>query len=101
MNSERIGRPPASTCTGKLIREAEGGSEGGDPSLYNRVGDLAHKAGDDVAAHCEAWEQAVHRYADLGFLNSAIALCGKILRLDPHRLHHPIWSWHACRPANG
>ena len=70
----------------QAIREAEGGSEGGDPSLYNRVGDLAHKAGDDVAA-CEAWEQAVHRYADLGFLNSAIALCGKILRLDPTRLH--------------
>ena len=70
----------------QAIREAEGGSEGGDPSLYNRVGDLAHKAGDDVAA-CEAWEQAVHRYADLGFLNSAIALCGKILRLDPRRHH--------------
>ena len=70
----------------QAIREAEGGSEGGDPSLYNRVGDLAHKAGDDASA-CEAWEQAVHRYADLGFLNSAIALGGKILRLDPQRLH--------------
>ena len=70
----------------QAIREAEGGAEGGDPSLYNRVGDLAHKAGDDVAA-CEAWEQAVHRYTDLGFLNSAVALCGKILRLDPQRLH--------------
>lgn len=68
----------------QAIRETEGGSEGGDPSLYNRVGDLAHKAGDDVSA-CEAWEQAVHRYAELGFLNSAIALCGKILRLDPQR----------------
>jgi tetratricopeptide (TPR) repeat protein len=70
----------------QAIREAEGGSEGGDPSLYNRVGDLAHKAGDDAAA-CEAWEQAVARYGDLGFLNSAIALCGKILRLDPSRVH--------------
>ncbi len=70
----------------EAIREAEGGSEGGDPSLYNRVGDLAHKAGDNVAA-CEAWEQAVSRYGDLGFLNSAIALCGKILRLDPSRVH--------------
>ena len=70
----------------QAIREAEGGSEGGDPSLYNRVGDLAHKAGDDAAA-CEAWEQAVTRYGDLGFLNSAIALCGKILRLDPSRVH--------------
>jgi tetratricopeptide (TPR) repeat protein len=70
----------------EAIREAEGGSEGGDPSLYNRVGDLAHKAGDNGAA-CEAWEQAVTRYGDLGFLNSAIALCGKILRLDPSRVH--------------
>lgn len=70
----------------QAIQETEAGSEGGDPSLYNRVGDLAHKAGDDVAA-CEAWEQAVTRYGDLGFLNSAIALCGKILRLDPSRLH--------------
>ncbi len=70
----------------QAIREAEGGSDGGDPSLYNRVGDLAHKAGDDAAA-CEAWEQAVTRYGDLGFLNSAIALCGKILRLDPSRVH--------------
>ena len=69
----------------QAIRETEAGSEGGDPSLYNRVGDLAHKAGDDASA-CEAWEQAVHRYAELGFLNSAIALCGKILRLDPQRL---------------
>jgi tetratricopeptide (TPR) repeat protein len=70
----------------EAIREAEGSSEGGDPSLYNRVGDLAHKAGDNAAA-CEAWEQAVSRYGDLGFLNSAIALCGKILRLDPTRVH--------------
>jgi tetratricopeptide (TPR) repeat protein len=70
----------------QAIREAEGGLEGGDPSLYNRVGDLAHKAGDNAAA-CEAWEQAVARYGDLGFLNSAIALCGKILRLDPTRVH--------------
>ncbi len=64
-----------------------GGGRGlgrGDPSLFNRVGDLAHKAGDDAAA-CEAWDQAVSRYADLGFLNSAIALCGKIIRADPHR----------------
>ncbi|HEY4321840.1 MAG TPA: tetratricopeptide repeat protein [Gemmatimonadales bacterium] len=69
----------------QAIREAEGGAEGGDPSLYNRIGDLAHKAGDDTAA-CEAWEQAVSRYGDLGFLNSAVALCGKILRVAPQRL---------------
>lgn len=70
----------------QALRDGESGSEGGDPSLYNRIGDLAHKSGDDVAA-CEAWEQAVVRYGDLGFLNSAIALGGKILRVNPGRLH--------------
>lgn len=70
----------------QAIRDADGASEGGDPSLFNRIGDLAHKSGDDAAA-CEAWEQAVIRYGDLGFLNSAIALGGKILRVNPGRLH--------------
>ncbi|MGH7593094.1 MAG: tetratricopeptide repeat protein [Gemmatimonadales bacterium] len=70
----------------QAIRDADGGAEGGDPSLFNRIGDLAHKSGDDAAA-CEAWEQAVIRYGDLGFLNSAIALGGKILRVNPGRLH--------------
>jgi len=69
----------------QAIREAEGSADAGDPSLHNRIGDLAHKAGNDVDA-CEAWEQAVARYADLGFLNSAIGLCGKILRVDPRRV---------------
>jgi tetratricopeptide (TPR) repeat protein len=70
----------------QALRDGESGSEGGDPSLFNRIGDLAHKSGDDAAA-CEAWEQAVIRYGDLGFLNSAIALGGKILRVNPGRLH--------------
>jgi tetratricopeptide (TPR) repeat protein len=70
----------------QALRDGESGSEGGDPSLFNRIGDLAHKSGNDVAA-CEAWEQAVVRYGDLGFLNSAIALGGKILRVNPGRLH--------------
>jgi tetratricopeptide (TPR) repeat protein len=77
---------PAIELYRQALREAEGASEGGDPSLYNRIGDLAHKSGDDVAA-CEAWEQAVIRYGELGFLNSAIALVGKILRVKPDRLH--------------
>lgn len=69
----------------QAIREAEGGAEGGDPSIFNRIGDLALKAGDATAA-CEAWEQAVARYADLGLINSAIALCNKILRVKPDRI---------------
>lgn len=69
----------------QAIRAAEGGSEAADPSLYNRIGDLEQKAGNDRAA-CEAWEQAAARYGEQGFFNNAIALCGKILRLDPSRL---------------
>ena len=69
----------------QAIREAESGSEAGDPSLYNRIGDLEHKSGNDQAA-CEAWEQGAARYADHGFFNNAIALGGKILRIDPTRV---------------
>ncbi len=68
----------------QAIREGEGGSEGADPQLYNRIGDLEHKSGDSHAA-CEAWEHGATRYAEQGFFNNAIALCGKILRLDPDR----------------
>jgi len=70
----------------QAIREGEGGVEGSDPAIYNRIGDLAHKAGDVLAA-CEAWEQAATRYGEQGFFNNAIALCGKILRLEPNRIH--------------
>ncbi|MEO5825482.1 MAG: tetratricopeptide repeat protein [Gemmatimonadales bacterium] len=68
----------------QAIREGEGGSEGADPQLYNRIGDLEQKSGDSHAA-CEAWEHGATRYAEQGFFNNAIALCGKILRLDPGR----------------
>lgn len=68
----------------QAIREGEGGSEGADPQLYNRIGDLEHKSG-DLHAACEAWEHGATRYAEQGFFNNAIALCGKILRLDPAR----------------
>ncbi len=70
----------------QAIREGEGGVEGSDPAIYNRIGDLSLKAGDILAA-CEAWEQAATRYGEQGFFNNAIALCGKILRLDPNRIH--------------
>ena len=58
--------------------------EAQDPSLFNRVGDLELKAGNQSAA-VTAYERAAHIYADQGFLNNAIALCGKILRVEPRR----------------
>ena len=58
--------------------------EPGDPSLYNRIGDLEIKAGEPVQA-LRAYEMAADTYADQGFFNNAIALCGKILRVNPGR----------------
>lgn len=66
-----------------LAELAEAG-EPADPSLYNRVGDLELKAG-DLHGALQAYEHAVATYADQGFFNNAIALCGKILRVDPAR----------------
>ena len=70
----------------QAIREAEesGGEGTQDPALYNRVGDLEMKAG-DAPASLRAYEQAAELYADQGFFNNAIALCGKILRVNPSR----------------
>lgn len=70
----------------KAIQEFEAGPEPTpDLSLYNRVGDLYLKINDSTAA-VRSYERAVDLYADQGFLNNAIALCGKILRINPSRL---------------
>ena len=71
----------------QAIREAEAasGETTQDPGLYNRVGDLQLKAGDLLSA-LRAYEEAAELYADQGFFNNAIALCGKILRIDPNRV---------------
>ncbi|HET9275260.1 MAG TPA: tetratricopeptide repeat protein, partial [Gemmatimonadales bacterium] len=69
----------------QAIREAEDAGEGAqDPGLYNRVGDLELKAGDTVSG-LRAYEQAAELYAEQGFFNNAIALCQKILRVNPAR----------------
>ena len=69
----------------KALREFEEGGEGVlDPSLYNRIGDLEMKDGDSTAA-IRAYEQASDLYTEQGFFNNAIALCSKILRVNPAR----------------
>ena len=69
----------------QAIKEAEESGEGSqDPALYNRVGDLELKAGDTVSG-LRAYEQAAELYAEQGFFNNAIALCQKILRVNPGR----------------
>ena len=69
----------------KAIQQIESGAETSpDLSLYNRVGDLYLKT-NDTAAAVRSYERAVDLYADQGFFNNAIALCGKILRVNPGR----------------
>ncbi len=69
----------------KAIQQIESGAETSpDLSLYNRVGDLYLKV-NDTAAAVRSYERAVDLYADQGFFNNAIALCGKILRVNPGR----------------
>jgi tetratricopeptide (TPR) repeat protein len=69
----------------KAIQQAESGSETSpDLSLYNRVGDLYLKINETTEA-VRSYERAVDLYADQGFFNNAIALCGKILRVNPGR----------------
>jgi tetratricopeptide (TPR) repeat protein len=69
----------------KAIQQIESGKDTTpDLSLYNRVGDLYLKVGDTAAA-VRHYERAVELYADQGFFNNAIALCGKILRVNPGR----------------
>jgi tetratricopeptide (TPR) repeat protein len=69
----------------KAIQQIESGAETSpDLSLYNRVGDLYLKI-NDTASAVRSYERAVDIYADQGFFNNAIALCGKILRVNPGR----------------
>lgn len=70
----------------KAIQEFESGQDTvPDVSIYNRVGDLHLKANEPAAA-VQVYERAVDLYADQGFSNNAIALCGKILRVNPGRV---------------
>jgi tetratricopeptide (TPR) repeat protein len=69
----------------RAIQQIESGVETSpDLSLYNRVGDLYLKT-NDTASAVRSYERAVDLYADQGFFNNAIALCGKILRVNPGR----------------
>jgi tetratricopeptide (TPR) repeat protein len=69
----------------KAIQEFESGHDpAADLSIYNRVGDLYLKANEPAAA-VQAYERAADLYREQGFYNNAIALCGKILRVNPGR----------------
>src|SRR2546422_2530635 len=66
----------------------KGQEEDGDPNpdlaIFNRIGDLYLKVRDPAQA-ADFYDQAVDRYAELGFHNNAIAMCNKVLRNAPGR----------------
>jgi tetratricopeptide (TPR) repeat protein len=69
-----------------LIEAYESGSASSqDFSVYNRLGDLYIKVNSTSLA-VQSYERAVDLYADQGRTNQAIALCGKVLRVNPGRV---------------
>jgi tetratricopeptide (TPR) repeat protein len=56
-----------------------------DPNIYNLMGDVHFKKGDQQSAFRQ-YEEAVRRYADENLYSNAIAVCRKMLRLDPEYL---------------
>ena len=67
-----------------LQAQDEDGDPNPDLSIYNRIGDLCTKIKDPARA-ADFYDQAVDKYAELGFHNNAIAMCNKVLRNAPGR----------------
>src|SRR5213076_1799114 len=55
-----------------------------DLAIFNRIGDLYLKLRETAQA-ADYYDQAVDKYAELGFHNNAIAMCNKVLRNAPGR----------------
>jgi tetratricopeptide (TPR) repeat protein len=71
----------------KAIKAMEAAPEAdADLSIYNRVGDLYQRIGNTQSA-VTYYERALEKYVEVGFSNNAIALCNKVLRLAPGRVH--------------
>ncbi|HKY98662.1 MAG TPA: tetratricopeptide repeat protein, partial [Gemmatimonadaceae bacterium] len=68
----------------QVLTTARTSDEERDVALYNRVGDLHYRLGNNEQA-IHYYEQAADYYAEGGFFNNAIALCNKILRYAPGR----------------
>jgi tetratricopeptide (TPR) repeat protein len=65
------------------LQESEGEANP-DLSIYNRIGDVYIKLKEPALA-ADYYDQAVDKYAELGFHNNAIAMCNKVLRNAPAR----------------
>ncbi|HZK78776.1 MAG TPA: tetratricopeptide repeat protein [Gemmatimonadaceae bacterium] len=68
----------------QVLNGARASDEERDVPLYNRVGDIHYRIGNNDQA-INYYEQAADLYAEGGFFNNAIALCNKILRYSPGR----------------
>src|SRR6476659_5817171 len=68
----------------QVLNTTRAADEERDVPLYNRVGDLHYRLGNNEQA-INYFEQAADLYAEGGFFNNAIALCNKILRYSPGR----------------
>src|SRR5688500_9622008 len=68
----------------QVLNSVRSADEERDVPLYNRVGDLHYRIGNNERA-ITYYEQAADLYAEGGFFNNAIALCNKILRYSPGR----------------
>ncbi|HJQ20242.1 MAG TPA: tetratricopeptide repeat protein [Gemmatimonadaceae bacterium] len=68
----------------ELCAEMEKHPDEMDVAIFNRLGDILVKAR-NVADAADYYEKAVDYYAEGGFVNNAIALCNKILRVAPGR----------------
>src|SRR3989442_4303742 len=70
------------------VQILKGQDEEGDPNpdlaIFNRIGDLYLKVREPAQA-ADYYDQAVDKYAELGFHNNAIAMCNKVLRNAPGR----------------
>ena len=67
-----------------LANQEVEGDANSDLSIYNRIGDLYIKLKEPALA-ADYYDQAVDKYAELGFHNNAIAMCNKVLRNAPGR----------------
>ncbi len=68
----------------QVLNGTRAADEERDVPLYNRVGDIHYRIGNNEQA-IAYYEQAADLYAEGGFFNNAIALCNKILRYSPGR----------------
>src|SRR5438876_10321905 len=68
----------------EALNQQSDGEANPDLSIYNRIGDLFIKLRDPGQA-ADYYDQAVDKYAELGFHNNAIAMCNKVLRNAPGR----------------